>query len=285
MKEIFESGHWLVEYDLEDGARLGRLCYQGSDLLTTKPREFTPPSEDYGKYETRPVYGYDDCFPSVEVSNYPGLDWTVPDHGELCWLKWKADIESDKIIFSVESEVLPIHFQRTLHFLESQLTWSFNVQNKGEKLLPFQHVIHPLIKLTEIKTLQFPDFASLNNEAGEELDLTTSNELSVFLLSRKKGETYMLYLQSPEENSIQWTYKNGLRVQMKYPNNLFTSIGIWWNHLGYPDEDGCGRDECAFEPIPGSSSKLEEAVEEGRSQWVEPGDMKSWDIVWSLDFE
>lgn len=285
MKKFFESGHWLVEYDLEDGARLSRLCYQGFDLLTTEPVNFKPPMEDYGEYETRPVYGYDDCFPSVEVSKYPGLEWTVPDHGELCWLQWNAETESDKIVFSVESDVLPIFFKRILHFHESQLTWSFEVQNSGDKDLPFQHVIHPLIKLTEIKALKFPGFSSLNSEDGEVLDIITPNALSDFLLSRKKGETCMLYLQSPEENYIQWIYKNGLSVQMSYPSDEFYSIGIWWNYLGYPDEDGCRRDECAFEPIAGSSSKLEEAVEEGRSQWVEPRKIKSWDIIWSLNFK
>lgn len=275
----------MVEYDLEDGARLSRLCYQGFDLLTTKPIDFTPPSEDYGEYETRPVYGYDDCFPSVEVSKYPGLDWTVPDHGELCWLKWNAEVESDKVIFWVESEVLPITFQRTLHFRESKLTWSFEVRNKGDEVLPFQHVIHPLIKMTEIKDLQFPGFGSTNNDAGELLNLTTPKALTDFLISRGKGETYMLYLQSPEENFIQWTYKNNLRVQMRYPSEDFSAIGIWWNFLGYPNEDGCKRDECAFEPIPGSSSNLEEACEEGRSQWIEPGKTKSWNILWALDFD
>lgn len=284
MNDIFETEDWLVEFDLKDGARLSRLSFQGFDLFTMKPINFKAPTENYGEYETRPVYGYDDCFPSVEVSKYPGMEWIVPDHGELCWLEWNAESESDKIIFSVESEVLPIVFQRALHFRESQLTWRFKVQNKGDKILPFQHVIHPLIKLSEIKDLQFPSFGSINDETGETLDLTTPKALTDFLLARKKGETFMLYLQNPGENFVQWTYKSGLRVHMKYPTEEFYSIGIWWNNLGYPDEDGCRRDECAFEPIPGSSSKLEEAVQEGRCQWIDPGKTKSWDITWSLDF-
>lgn len=205
MKQIYERGHWLVEYELNNGARISRLCYQGFDLLTTAPDHFTPPATDYGKYETRPVYGFDDCFPSVEVCKYPGLEWIVPDHGELCWLEWNAEIQSDKIIFSVESEALPLLFKRTLYFQEEQLTWHFEVKNVGTQVLPFQHVIHPLIKLTEIKDLWFPNFVSLNNEAGEVFDLKSSKALSDFLLSRNKGETHMLYLKSPEESYIQWT--------------------------------------------------------------------------------
>lgn len=283
MKEIFEKGPWLVEYELTDGARLNRLCYRDFDLLTTAPDDFKALSTDYGRYETRPVYGYDDCFPSVEVSRYPGLEWTIPDHGELCWLEWDAEVRTDRIIFSVESESLPISFKRALHFKETQLTWHFEVKNKGDVTLPFQHVIHPLIKLTDIKDLRFPRFDSLNNEAGKKLELKMPEALRDFLLSSHEGETYMLYVQNPERNYVRWIYKNDLQVQMEYPSGEFSSIGIWWNHLGYPDEEGCRRDECAFEPIPGSSSKLEEVCEEGLSQWVESGKTKSWDIEWRLE--
>ncbi|MDZ7718303.1 MAG: hypothetical protein U5K72_05725 [Balneolaceae bacterium] len=72
---------------------------------------------------------------------------------------------------------------------------------------------------------------------------------------------------------------------MVYPADMFSSIGIWWNYLGYPDEDGCRRDECAFEPISGTESNLNEANGEGRSQLVEPGKKKSWNIVWNLDYD
>ncbi|MDZ7718302.1 MAG: hypothetical protein U5K72_05720 [Balneolaceae bacterium] len=125
MKETFENESWFVEFEPDDGARISRLCYHGFDLLTTGPDHFKPPSKDFGEYETRPVFGYDDCFPSVEACRYPGLEWVVPDHGELCWLEWNAEVQSDKIVFSVESEVLPIIFKRTLHFKNSPAILGF----------------------------------------------------------------------------------------------------------------------------------------------------------------
>lgn len=283
MKQTFEKGPWFVEYNLEDGARLSRLCYQGFDLLTTAPDHFQPPYHDYGEYENRPVYGYDDCFPSVEVSEYPGLNWTVPDHGELCWLKWDAEIQSNQIEFSVRSKALPIIFKRTLQFRQEEIIWKFEVENEGKDVLPFQHVIHPLVKLSKIKDLQFPGFQSLDNEADEELGISTAESLRNFLLSSEKRKAFMLYIQNPAESVVKWTYTNGLRIHMTYPATIFSSIGIWWNKSGYPDEDGCRRDECAFEPIPGSSSKLIDAYKEGRSLRVNPGEIKSWEITWAVD--
>lgn len=282
MKETFENGPWFVEYELDDGARISRLCYRDFDLLTTAPDQFKQSSKDFGEYENRPVYGYDDCFPSVEACKYPGLDWVVPDHGELCWLEWEAQVQSDKIVFSVESEGLPIIFKRTMHFRNSQLYWSFEVQNRGDKNLPFQHVMHPLIKLTEIKDLKLPNFSSLNKESGEEFEFKTPKALRDYVLTRVEGETHMLYLQNQRGNFVDWTYKNGLQVRMIFPGEIFSSIGIWWNYLGYPNESGLRRDECAFEPISGTSSKLDDAYDEALSLFVEPNEIKSWNIMWEM---
>lgn len=282
MKEIFEKGSWLVEYELNDGARLSRLCYRNFNLLTTAPNHFKPPSMDYGKYETRPVYGYDDCFPSVEVSTYPGKIWKIPDHGELCWLQWDVEVQPDRLIFSVESRVLPVIFKRILHFGESELKWTFEAKNTGVEVLPFQHVTHPLIKLDDITNIQLPSFKSVNNESGLKLDLNSPGAVRNYLLSTVTGNTHMLFIQKAEEGKIRWTYNNKLQLEMRYPLNLFPAIGIWWNNFGYPDEDGCRRNECAFEPIPGTSSTLSEAHDEGLALFARPGKTFLWEINWNV---
>lgn len=57
---------------------------------------------------------------------------------------------------------------------------------------------------------------------------------------------------------------------------------MWWNNSGYPDEDNCRRNECAFEPIPGTSSKLTEAHDEGLALLVKPGTTFLWEINWFM---
>lgn len=282
MKKAVEYGHWLVEYDLDDGARLNRLCFDHVDLITTEPEHFKPPSTDYGEYETRPVYGYDDCFPSVEESIYPGMNWKIPDHGELCWLKWNLEAQGNRLTFSVKSRVLPVHFKRILEFSESSLVWRFEVENEGEEILPFQHVIHPLIKLDSITDIQLPPFDSVNNDVGLNLDLRDPEAVSNFLFSRVAGDTHMLFIQKVKEGKISWTYHKKLQLEMRYPPELFPAIGIWWNHSGYPDEDGCRRNECAFEPVPGTSSTLSEAHDEGLALLAKPGKTFSWEMNWNM---
>jgi hypothetical protein len=78
-----DFGNWHVECLPEDGARISVLKYFGNDLLTPKTSCFKKPEKDYGEFELRPVYGYDDCFPTVDKCSYPEGNFECRDHGEL----------------------------------------------------------------------------------------------------------------------------------------------------------------------------------------------------------
>lgn len=284
MKQEFHYGSWYVEYSSKDGASLNRLCYDGFDLLTTKPETFHSPSTDYGRYETRPVYGYDDCFPTVDSCVFPDLDWTVPDHGELCWLSWKTSAKSDRLSFSVSSKTLPLLFKREMHFTETGITWAFEVLNESDKILPFQHVMHPLMPLHEIVHVDLPPFKSVINEiSNQTMDLKNPEAVQDFLLNQASGTANMLLLQRVEIGKMSWTFRNGFRLEVTFPEKYFPTIGIWWNNSGYPDEEGCRRNECAFEPIPGPTSVLTEAYKDGSCLSVPPGKRFTWKIQWKIN--
>ncbi|MBU0640301.1 MAG: hypothetical protein KKB50_15655 [Planctomycetes bacterium] len=63
---------------------------------------------------------------------------------------------------------------------------------------------------------------------------------------------------------------------------MFGTLGIWWNNAGYPDEDGCQRIECAFEPIPGPTSSLAEAYPGKGHLSVPPQGRLAWEITWNI---
>lgn len=283
MKKRREFGHWLVEFTPEDGARLNRLAFDGIDLLTTEPDAFRPPASDLGEYENRPVYGYDDCFPTVEPCRHPGMEWDVPDHGELCWLSWDFSENNSALRFGAASKALPARFTRELVFDKSRLTWKFEVMNTGEKEISFQHVMHPLVRLDEIAGLKFPGFGSAFNAAtGRDLGLNSAADLERYLLTLPYGTANMLFLREIESGEVGWTYESGATLTESFPKQLFPTIGIWWNNRGYPDETGIRRCECAFEPVPGSTSTLAEAYEEGLCLTVRPGSRLAWEISWDL---
>lgn len=283
MRNKYKYGPWSVIYSPEDGGRLDRLSYNNFDLLTVEPELFCPPATDYGLYETRPVYGYDDCFPSCDPCKFPGSEWDVPDHGEICWLKWQVQEKENHLIFKVKSEALPVVFKREMIFHENSLTWKFEVQNNGNVTLPFVHIIHPLLPLDEIVDLKLPEFETAYNEIADQvMDLKDAESVRQYLFNQKKGITNMLFLQNVQSGKMNWKYKNNLQIEMMFPVEFFPTIGIWWNDTAYPDEDGSRRNECAFEPVPGPVSDLTKAYKHGSCLSVLPQNSFSWEIVWEV---
>jgi hypothetical protein len=284
MTQSVAWGNWEIAYEPEDGGRLSRLKFQNYDLLTQKPLSFHAPSKDFGLFETRAVYGYDDCFPSVDPCPYPTTDWQVPDHGELCWLNWEVAHTAGSLRFHTRSQNLPIEFQRDLRFEESSLIWSFGVRNHGTEDLPFQHVMHPLMPLREITSILLPRFSgAIEDYRKEKPSLESPRDVENWLLGQPEGTAAMLYLQGISAGQVALTLARELRITIVFPQTLFPTIGIWWDNGGYPDEDNCRRVECAFEPTPGSNCRLSEAYREGKCLTVKSGRTTAWEIRWIMD--
>lgn len=280
----FDYGPWHVEYRLNDGGRLSRIAYRDYDLLTTAPSNFRPPANEHGQFENRPVYGYDDCFPSVVSCYFPGSQINIPDHGEVCWLAWELSEEPNGLTFLVRSKLLPVVFKRKMIFTNSSIIWNFEVQNEGKGVLPFQHSMHPLVRVDEIKRIELPGFESAFDwNKNQVLNSTTPEKLRDFLLGLPKGSVEMLFLRNIKTGELRWTYSSGLSVRMKFPVAHFPTIGIWWDNSGYPDEDGICRNECAFEPTPGSTSLLSQAYADGDCLSVGPGERFAWQVLWEVE--
>ena len=252
-----QIGRWEIECDLADGARIGRLRFDGMDLLTTEPANFRPPKAKYGRYETRPVYGYDDCFPTVEACE----QW--PDHGELCWLRWSGN----PLECSAISTLAPLRFTRRLDFEASRLRWNFAAENSGLTPFPVQHVMHPLMPCDAMGAIELP--------AGEGYD---PRHVAADLLASASGNARMLYLKNVSKGIVRVTFRRGLQLTVHFPIDLFPTLGIWWHNRGYPDEQGVRRSECAFEPVPGYDSKLIN----GTTLTVPAQGRLAWHIDWEV---
>jgi len=283
MRGVFKWGPWQVEYRPEDGGRLSRLSFKGYDLLTKEPLNFRPPLMDCGDYEKRPVYGYDDCFPSIGACPYPGTGLYIPDHGEICWLPWNVSAEGNTLDFYVGSTMLPLMFRRKMTFNDSSIDWDFEVINNGDFPLPFQHSMHALMRTKEIVWLDLPAFDSVFDwNRKETMPLFNPQGVREFLLGLPDGSVEMLFLRNINIGQLAWSYSNGMKVQLEFPEKHFPTLGIWWNKSGYPDEDGLRRDECAFEPIAGLTAVLSHEHANGNSLSVDRDRGFKWRAVWQM---
>lgn len=278
-----QIGPWEVECLPADGARVSRLVFDGFDLLTSRPKRFHRPRADFGRYEIRPVYGYDDCWPTVDPCRYPARNWAVPDHGELCWLPWMVTAAADQLVGVVQSQRLPIRFTRQMRFTKTRLTWYFRIENTGARAVPFLHVMHPLLPLEAVRQIDLPAFNHVWDEhTRKALPLKQPNEIDAFLKRRGHGQVSMLLVQGLAEGWYRLTFNAGPRLRVVFAKDLFPTLAIWWNHAAYPAETGCRRTECAFEPVPGLTSNLADSFAQSTCLSVPSHSQREWTVVWEM---
>jgi hypothetical protein len=277
---------WYLQCIPDDGGRISVLRYSGQDLITTGPPAFKAPGKFLGEYETRPVFGYDDCFPTVDPCSYPGQSGTLRDHGELCWEKWQVRPLGNRLICTVDCPNPDVAFSRILEFSGNTLQWKFEVTSRSVTGLPFLHVMHALMPLKNLQSLDLPLFDRILDEStSAELDLNKPRELNGFLMNTEPGRFRMLLMKNPEQGFVRLGLKERFMIEIGYPVELFPTLGIWWNNLGYPDEEGIRRAEYAFEPIPGSCSDLSRSFADGSYLLAEPGKPVNWEINWVIKME
>ncbi|MEA2013364.1 MAG: hypothetical protein U9O87_09880 [Verrucomicrobiota bacterium] len=155
------------------------------------------------------------------------------------------------------------------------------MENYGKEALYFQHIMHPLMPLQQISDIKLPDFIELYYTINKDSQLNISrDELKTLLLNHDKASASMFILRNLKENQFSVMMKTGIKLTVNFPLNLFSSLGIWWNKSGYPDEKNHQRSECALEPISGNSSMLKDAFNEGLALKVEQETSFSWRINW-----
>jgi len=276
--------NWHIQCIPEDGARISVLKYLGHDLLTANPLVFKSPEKFYGDYETRPVYGYDDCFPSVDPCIYFENKFKCRDHGNLCWQEWKLQTKGNNIICSTDCLQTSVTFKRMMVFDGNKLTWKFEVKNRTSENLAFLHVMHALLPLKSIQSIILPEFGNALDEINSvESGFKKAHEVAENLLTSKSGECKMLILREVKDGTIKLGIQEGMILNISFDIKLFPSIGIWWNNASFPNEAGLQRTECAFEPIPGTCSDLSKSFKDGTYLSVENGKALSWEIIWSIE--
>jgi len=178
---------------------------------------------------------------------------------------------------------MPAVFVREMIFAQANLEWHFSVLNYGEKALPFQHVMHPLMQPDHIKTIVFPEYESIHDERDRQESSISTSSLWQTLRSMPQGSVAMLLLSGINSGAVTIDFESGIRLRIVFDRQMFQTLGIWWNYCAYPDEDGCRRRECAFEPIPGITGSLADDYENGSCPVVHPREAVSWKVMWNME--
>lgn len=279
----FSHHNWAATCVPEDGARIKSISFNGFHLLTSPPVKFRPPSKDFGLYENRPVYGYDDCFPTVDACMYPTDDFMCSDHGELCWQKWDVTLTKYGLVCKTQCPKTNIQFERALLFHRNSLTWKFQITNPTKTQMPFIHAMHPLMPIHSILSIKLPEYKKLYDESQQKrLDKIPPHQLCEKLIVCPEGSSYMFILQNIKKGQLELQLR-GLKLKISFPTVIYPSLAVWYNNMGYPSEDGVERCECAFEPLSSISMNLHKAYSDQQHKSIKPNEILNWEVQWEIN--
>ena len=285
---LWRQGDWEIECD-SAGGRLTRAAWRGRSLLTQPHLPggvFVAPDPKWGEYETRPVFGYDDCWPSLAVSAWPGRDRLVRDHGELCWLEWAVTAGADALQATAADPAGEWTFTRTLSCLGIALRFDFLCTNTGQRPLCMSWAGHALVLPASVHDLLLPEFERVRcdypAESGRENEPADAAQVWPFLKALPRGEAVMLVLEHCQSPALTVLF-DGARWTMAIEGVERPSLGLWYNAGGYPPEPGLQREEFGLEWMLTPECALEQAAPSGTAIIVAPGEACCWAVIWSLE--
>ena len=150
--EVLENDFLKVSVIPELGAKIAQIKDKHANYEwlwedSTRPLRARQVTD---KYDEHDITGFDECFPNIGISSYPGdPDLILPDHGELWSQAWSCEKTNDSIISTAIGKVLPYKFERKITLKDRSLVFSYAIENTGQESFKGFWSAHPLFKAVE----------------------------------------------------------------------------------------------------------------------------------------
>lgn len=285
MLTLWPQDDWEIACD-DDGGRLTRVAWRGQELLTPSPPTPLPVGERcriWGEFETRPVFGYDDCWPSLEVSAWPGRAQTVRDHGELCWRKWEL-VAAEQGLVATACEPDDWRFTRQLSCRDKTLRFDFAATNDGPRPLTMGWAGHALLPPASVLNMSLPQCEAVSQAwpAAPLRDAPAYAEGVWPFLRELRGEAVMLVLEHCATPALALDLGTA-RWTITIEGVTRPSLGLWYNRDGYPPEPGLMREEFGVEWMLTAQCLLQDAATKGEALILAPGETFRWAVTWIIE--
>ena len=150
--EVLENDFLKVSVIPELGAKIAQIKdkHANYDWLWEDPTRPLRARQVTDKYDEHDITGFDECFPNIGISSYPGdPNITLPDHGELWSQAWSCEKTDDSIISTAIGKVLPYKFERKITLKDRSLVFSYAIENTGQESFKGFWSAHPLFNAVE----------------------------------------------------------------------------------------------------------------------------------------
>ncbi|MEB3197028.1 MAG: hypothetical protein VKP62_07465 [Candidatus Sericytochromatia bacterium] len=269
-----------------------------------------PKVPDYGAsyVAAHDLGGFDECFPSVAATRFPGGPWDgteIPDHGEVWSLPWKADTHCDGSQIEVRLHThgvrFPYRFERSLWMVggEPSLRLTYNVVNLSPYPFPFIWSSHPVFNITPGMKVILPSremmvygsaqdrfgrlgrsvpWPLVNDVDGRQWDLSVVPDTATGLAVKLWGKAPNLGYVALQDIFL------GSELRMQFDPTEVTHMGLWLNFGGWSGVPGVSPYfNLAIEPCIGAQDDLALAVRHYREYaMLPPQGRKAWQLELKL---
>lgn len=236
--------------------------------------------------------GLDECIPTIAPCHWHGRE--LPDHGEIWTQPWAVDAAAlDKGVVSMATDlpISPLRFARTVRLEGNVVRFDYRLQNIGSQPEDYLWAMHPLFTIHDGDTLELSAEVSaikLECAAGGKPDKrgalwTWPEPFPGVRLDRLNlpGNTagYLKAYAMPRHGEVRLRDANARSgLTIRWDTTVNPCLGIWLTRGGYR-----GWHHLAVEPSNGAPDSLDAAVNDWRqSGRLEPGEVRSWWVEWSL---
>ena len=227
--------------------------------------------------------GWDECFPTVAVCNYPFAPWAgtaLQDHGELWSQSTTLEIiENEKgvtLCTRWHGVALPYTFERSVmfEFDSADLLFEYAIANHAETPIRFIWSAHPLLAIEPEMQLLLPRSARFNRSLAIPKDSITEDNDLRYPFSLEVGKNKIDLTSLPEAVSA-FAFKiwsNPLsdgwatlraedgEFRMFWDVTKLPQIAVWMNIGAWAGDGGQPYYNLGLEPCIGAQDSLEEAI-------------------------
>ncbi|MCJ8014650.1 aldose 1-epimerase family protein [Paenibacillus sp. KQZ6P-2] len=238
--------------------------------------------------------GWDEMFPTINVCRYPEFPWldtTLPDHGEVWSISWQAEAIENKLECNVHGVRLPYQLRKTYSFpTEDRLRIDYAVTNLSSFPFSFLWAAHPLFQIEEGMEIIVPEgLSQIAVSYSENGRLGQTGELRPWpqplgdnpeiRLDRtggkqeKTAEKFYFTGDLPEGRASIYDPKKQEGLSFAFPKEKVPYLSVWANYGGYQ-----GQYHLALEPATGFLDDLAYAMERKSVATVEAGETYDWHL-------
>jgi hypothetical protein len=297
-----ESDALSVQFLPDYGAKLASLVYKktGREFMVQDKSTAYKVLEYDGDYGAAECSGFDDMFPTIDRMFYTDYPWKgidIPDHGEVCSLRWKAEINDDMVYMSVYGVRFPYKLEKWISFKDSNhLSIKYKATNLSAFDMDFLWAAHAMINVEEggqifvpyeegspVTTVfsADPAFGKYDDKIKWPVAMRRDGKLErLDLTSEKKpdGNTYKVYFDDKiPEGWCAYKYNSDNTIlKFMFPTETVPYFCIWVNN-------GCFHDlhNIAMEVCTGAYDRPDAAKVRGQNSVLKADSEYAWylDIV------